>query len=266
MPVIQLLDLVGKYLGLSYVYNPDEIKGEVSLKLNGDLHGQIRVSQLYPLLEQSLRQVNLITTRYKGNVVSIVPAARMLEVDPPLIDRSTRRVESGDTVVSCKFELKYIDTAAAKSLLDGMKVSDNVIAVPEKHMLMVTTYAYRMERVERLLQMIDQPGERKKFQLPATAVHDGQGPDGEGQGDGRADARGRHRHRGGVRGRDAPRRPGARAKTMRRIGPAWRRSACSSNSSRPLCERNSRPCAARWGRRRPSRASTSMPTSGPTVS
>jgi general secretion pathway protein D len=164
MPVIQLLDLVGKYLGLSYVYNPEEIKGEVSLKLNGDLHGQIKVSQLYPLLEQSLRQVNLITTRYKGNVVSIVPAARMLEIDPPLVDRNAPRVESGDTVVSCKFELKYIDTAAAKSLLDGMKVSDNVIAVPEKHMLMVTTYAYRMERVDRLLQMIDQPGERKKFQ------------------------------------------------------------------------------------------------------
>ena len=38
-------------------------------------------------------------------------------------------------------------------------------AIPEKHMLIVTTYAYRMERVERLLQMIDQPGEPKKFRF-----------------------------------------------------------------------------------------------------
>ena len=32
-------------------------------------------------------------------------------------------------------------------------------------MLVVTTYAYRMERVERLLRMIDQPGEPKKFRF-----------------------------------------------------------------------------------------------------
>jgi len=166
MPVVYLLDLVGKHLGLSYVYNPDEVKGEVTLKLNGDLHGMVRVKDLYPLLEQTLRQNNLITTRHKGNVVSIAPVTRVMEVDPILIDRGVSRVESGDTAVTAKFELKYIDTAAAKTLLDSMKLGlEPVTALPEKHMLIVTTYAYRMERIERLLQMIDQPGEPKKFRF-----------------------------------------------------------------------------------------------------
>ena len=38
--MIDLLDLVGKYLGLSYLYDPQKVTGEVTLKLNGDLKGQ----------------------------------------------------------------------------------------------------------------------------------------------------------------------------------------------------------------------------------
>ena len=87
MPIIQLLDLVGKYLGLSYVYNPDEVKGEVSLKLNGELHGPVKVKDLYTLLESSLRQANLVTTQRKGNIVTIAPITRAMELDPILIDR-----------------------------------------------------------------------------------------------------------------------------------------------------------------------------------
>jgi type II secretory pathway component GspD/PulD (secretin) len=163
MPIIQLLDLVGKYLGLSYVYNPDEVKGEVSLKLNGDLHGPIKVKDLYTLLESSLRQANLVTTQRKGNIVTIAPISRAVDLDPILIDRPGGHLETGDTAATCKFELKHIDTAAAKNMLDSMNIALNITAVPEKRMLVVTSYAYRMERVSRLLEMIDQPGEPKKF-------------------------------------------------------------------------------------------------------
>lgn len=163
MPIIQLLDLVGKYLGLSYVYNPEEVKGEVSLKLNGELHGPVKVKDLYTLLESSLRQANLVTTQRRGNIVTIAPITRAIDLDPILIDHPGAHVETGDTAVTCKFELKYIDTNAAKSLLDSMNVGINITAIPEKRMLMVTSYAYRMERVSRLLEMIDQPGEPKKF-------------------------------------------------------------------------------------------------------
>ncbi len=166
MPIIQLLDLVGKYLGLSYVYSPADVQGDVSFKLNGDLRGKIRVNQLYPLLEQSLRHANLVTTRHKGNVVTIVPVTRVMEIDPPLVEPSLARVQSGDTVITSRFELKHIDTASAKNLLDAMKLGlEPVTAIPEKHLLILTTYAYRMARAEQLLQLIDQPGEPKKFRF-----------------------------------------------------------------------------------------------------
>ncbi len=165
LPVIMLLDLVGKHLGLSYVYNPDDLKGEVSLKLNGQLRGSIKVKDLYPLLEQTLKANNLITTKHRGNIVTILPAARAVDGDPVWVDGTTPALETGDTAVQRKFELKYIDTAAAKNLLENMKVALDVTGIPEKHMLIVTAYTYRMERIERLLQIVDQPGEPKKFRF-----------------------------------------------------------------------------------------------------
>ncbi|MBM4027347.1 MAG: hypothetical protein FJ280_18365 [Planctomycetes bacterium] len=161
LPVIMLLDLVGKYLNLSYVYNPDEVKGEVSLKLNGRLTGAIKVKDLYPLLEQTLKANNLVTTRHKGNIVTIVHATRAADADPKLIDD----FQLGDTVVIRQFDLKYIDTTAAKSLLDNMRLGLDVTALPEKRMLIVMTYACRLDRIEKLLQLVDQPGEPKIFRF-----------------------------------------------------------------------------------------------------
>jgi general secretion pathway protein D len=162
LPTIMLLDLVGKHLGLTYLYNVEDVKGEVSLKLNGQLRGSIKVKELYGLLEQVLKANNLVTTR-KGNLVTIFPANRAVESDPVLVDAAAPAVEMGDTIVQRKFELKYIDTAAAKNLLENMKVALDVMGIPEKHILIVTAYTYRMDRVERLLQIVDQPGEPKKF-------------------------------------------------------------------------------------------------------
>jgi len=46
--VIQLLDLAGKYMGLTYVYDPREVTNlTVALKLSGDLKGQMKVKNLY---------------------------------------------------------------------------------------------------------------------------------------------------------------------------------------------------------------------------
>jgi general secretion pathway protein D len=165
LPIIMLLDLVGKYLNLSYFYNADDVKGEVSLKLNGELRGKIKVKDLYGLLEQTLKANNLVTTRHKGNIVTIVPATRAVDADPPMPDEAAPGVELGNTVITRKFELKHIDTAAAKNLLDSMRVGLDVVGIPEKHLLIVTAYTCRMDRIERLLQIVDQPGEPKLFRF-----------------------------------------------------------------------------------------------------
>jgi type II secretory pathway component GspD/PulD (secretin) len=160
LDVINLLDLVGKYLNLNYVYDPKLIQGkEVYLKVQGP----IKVSELYPLAESVLKFTNLVMSR-KGNLVTIVPLDSVLEIDPALIGDESGQVKAGDVVVTRIFQLNYIDTASAKTLLEGMKIGA-VTEIPARGTLIVTGYAYRMNRVEQLLEVVDKPGRPKQFKL-----------------------------------------------------------------------------------------------------
>jgi len=165
VPVIQLLDLVGKYLNLSYVYDPAKITGEVTLKLNGDLSGKMKVEDLYQLLESVLQFKNLVMTRHKGNIVKIVPVTEVLSLDPDLVTSDTAEVDAGDIVVTRVFELEHIDTSSAENLLTGMGLTVGVTAIAESDTIIVTAYAHRMGRIERLLKMVDKPGEPREFEF-----------------------------------------------------------------------------------------------------
>jgi hypothetical protein len=60
--IIALLDLVGKYLNLDYMYDPGDLvglKGEVTLVLQGP----IKIKELYPLAESVLRFKGFVMTR-----------------------------------------------------------------------------------------------------------------------------------------------------------------------------------------------------------
>lgn len=165
LPVIQLLDLVGKYMNLDYIYDPARITGEVTLKLNGNLRGSMKVKDLYLLLESVLKFQNLAMTRHKGNLVTIVPITDVLAADPRLVGPGEAPVEAGDVVVTRVFELEHIDTASAQNLLENMKLSVGVTPIAESGTLIVTAYAHRMARIEQLLQMVDKPGEPRKFRF-----------------------------------------------------------------------------------------------------
>lgn len=158
--VIDLLDLVGKYLKLDYMYDETKVRGDVALRLQGP----VKIKDLYPLLESVLKFRGFVMAR-KGNFVTIVPAGEALDIDPVLIDPNAGQLELGDVVVTRIFELNYIDTTSAKNLLDGMKLGANVTPIEDAGILIVTGYAYRMERVEKLLAMIDKPGEPKQFRF-----------------------------------------------------------------------------------------------------
>ena len=160
LEVIQLLDLVGKYLNLNYVYDPKQLQGkEVYLKVQGP----IKVKELYPLAESVLKFTGLVMSR-KENLVTIVPVEGALDIDPALIDSEGGRIEYGDVVVTRIFQLNYVDTARAKGILDGMKVGA-VTEIPTTGTLIVTGYAFRMSRVEQLLDVIDKPGKPKQFKF-----------------------------------------------------------------------------------------------------
>jgi len=165
LPVIQLLDLVGKYMNLDYVYDPTKITGEVTLKLNGNLRGSMRVRDLYLLLESVLKFQRLAMTRHKGNIVTIVPVDDALEADPVIVKPGEEPPEAGNVVATRVFELQHIDTTTAQALLDNMKLSVEVTPIPESKTLIVTAYAYRMARIEQLLEVVDRPGEPRKFRF-----------------------------------------------------------------------------------------------------
>jgi general secretion pathway protein D len=160
LDIIDLLDLVGKYLNLDYMYDPAKVKGDVTLKLQGP----VKVKELYPLAESVLKFRNFVMTR-KGNLVTIVPSGEVLDIDPTLMYDEEGKVEYGDVIVTRLFDLQYIDTASAKNLLSQMKLGANITEIADTGTLIVTDYAYRMGRIEELLQIIDKPGEPKRFRF-----------------------------------------------------------------------------------------------------
>jgi len=164
--IVLLLNLVGETLGLDFLYDDAKVKGQVTLKLQGKYSGPIKVKQLYPLLESVLRFKGFVMTR-KENLVTVVPQEEALEIDPLLFtDREKEKgVKPGDVVIARVFELKHIDTTSAENLLKGMKLAVSIEPIPEAKTLIVTGFAYRMPRVEELLEMIDKPGEPKKFRF-----------------------------------------------------------------------------------------------------
>ena len=158
--IIELVDLVGKYLHLDYMYDDTKVKGEVALKVQGP----IKVKDLYPLLESVLKFRGFVMAR-KGNLVTIVPAGEALDIDPALLDPEKGGLQYGDVIITRLFDLDYVDTTSAKNLLDGMKLGVNITPIAGTGTLIVTGYAYRMARIEELLRMIDKPGAPRHFRF-----------------------------------------------------------------------------------------------------
>ncbi|KPK24486.1 MAG: hypothetical protein AMJ70_01815, partial [Dehalococcoidia bacterium SG8_51_3] len=161
--VIDLLDLVGKYLGLNYMYDPADItglKGEVHLVLQGP----IKVKDLYPLTESVLRFKGFATVRRIDHII-IVPLQKVDSIDAPIIDPNKPGIQAGDVIITQIFRLKHIDTTSVQNLLTGMKLGLSFSPIAELQILIISEYAYRMERIERLVELIDVPGEEKKFRF-----------------------------------------------------------------------------------------------------
>jgi len=164
LTIVDLLGLVGPYLQLDFIYDEKQVVGEVTINPHGKFRGPVKVENLYPLLESVLKLKGFAMTRGKGNLVTIVPNAEALDIDPALLDDDKGKIEHGDVIVTRVFALKHIDASSATNLLTAMRLS---IAPPiaERKTLIVTGYAHRMPRIAQLLEMVDKPGEPKKFRF-----------------------------------------------------------------------------------------------------
>jgi type II secretory pathway component GspD/PulD (secretin) len=163
LSIIQLIGLVSEYLHLNYMYDPTKVTGDITLKLENNLEGKLRVKDLYPLLESVMKQKGFVMSR-RGNFVTIVPKEEVANIDPELVDTSNEKIQKGDVVITRIFQLKFIDPESAKNLLTGMGMGLDInTSASAGGFLIVTEYAYRMSRVEELISMVDKPGEPKRF-------------------------------------------------------------------------------------------------------
>jgi type II secretory pathway component GspD/PulD (secretin) len=159
MTLIQLLDLAGKYMGLNYVYDPREINNQsIALKLHGNLQGEMKVKNLYALLETVLGFMCLAMIRQEEALVAVVPTEKALQSQPELVDTASNAVQVGDTVVTRAFDIRHVSVLSVITLLQDMKLSVAATALDSANVLLVTCHAGRMNRIERLVQMIDRPG------------------------------------------------------------------------------------------------------------
>ncbi|MGB8226064.1 MAG: secretin N-terminal domain-containing protein, partial [Sedimentisphaerales bacterium] len=156
LELVALIDLVGKYLNLNYLYDETKVTGSVTIKVQG----RLRVRELYNLLESVLKFRGFVMSR-KGRLVTITPAAEAMDQDPTFGER----IKAGDVIATSVFHLKYITTAAAKKLLGEMKLGSSITEIPETGTLVITEYAFRMQRIEDLLSLVDVPGPPREFKL-----------------------------------------------------------------------------------------------------
>jgi general secretion pathway protein D len=165
LTVNEFLGLVGPYLGLTFMFDEKDVIQEVTISPHGKFRGPIKVKDLYPLLEEVLKFKNLAMTRGEGNFVTIAPAANALDIDPALLETQEDKIERGDGIVQRVLKLEHIDTTAAQNLLTEMKLTTSITAIPEIKTLILTGYAHRMARIQALLNIVDRPGEPKKFRF-----------------------------------------------------------------------------------------------------
>jgi type II secretory pathway component GspD/PulD (secretin) len=163
--IVHLLGLAGQYLQLDFMYDPTKVKGDVTLMIGGKLRGPFKVKDLYPLLESVLKFKGFVMTRHKSNLVTIVPIEEALNIDPALIRTDKDKIKQGDLVITRPFKLEHIDTTSAYNLLTNMKLGVSISPIAETKTLLVTEFAYRMPRVEAILEMVDKPGEPKRFRF-----------------------------------------------------------------------------------------------------
>jgi len=162
----EFLGMVGPYLQLDFMYNESDLAGQdVTFNPNGKLQGPITIRDLYHLLESVLKFKGFVMTRGMGNLVTIVPKDNALDIDPALVEAERPQIGTGDVVVMSVFELKHISTESAKSFLEGMKLTTDITTIAETKTLIVTAYAHRMPRIKTLLDIVDRPGEPRKFRF-----------------------------------------------------------------------------------------------------
>ncbi|MBN1126417.1 MAG: hypothetical protein JXA82_15535 [Sedimentisphaerales bacterium] len=163
--ISELVELVGKQLGLNYLYDPATVKGTVKIKIHD---GKIKVRDTYALLEQVLKFKGLVMTR-RDKLVTIIRENEAMKYDPA-IRKPDDAILPGDVAVISVFELENISTNTAENMLKSMSLGLSFNSVAETQTLIVLDYAYRTERIREVINLIDVKGQ-KRLIVPRTLTY-----------------------------------------------------------------------------------------------
>jgi type II secretory pathway component GspD/PulD (secretin) len=163
LEVIDLLDLLGKYLRLNYMFDETIIKGQA---VNLRVQGKIKVRDLYAIAENVLRFKGLVMSR-SGDLVTITQMATNQPSQGKFVT-GVEGIKPGDAVVTRIFQLRYASTGAVKTLLTSLKFANGgqgISEIPETGTLVITDYSLAMPKIEEILAVVDKPGEDRVFKF-----------------------------------------------------------------------------------------------------
>ncbi len=163
LEVIDLLDLLGKYLKLNYMFDEAVLRGQA---VNLRVQGKIKVRDLYAIAENVLRFRGLTMTR-SNDLVTIVQMSASQPSQGAFVT-GIEGVRPGDAMVTRIFQLKHASTGAVRTLLASLKFANNgqnISEIAETGTLVVTDYSMAMSKIEELLAVVDKPGDDRTFRF-----------------------------------------------------------------------------------------------------
>ncbi|MCA9065096.1 MAG: hypothetical protein KDA96_18635 [Planctomycetaceae bacterium] len=161
MPLDAFVDSVSRQLDIRILYD-DKLSGK---KINIRASGEVPNDSLLAVLQSSLRMsgLALVPADVEG-WMRIVDVAQLPGSAPQGEAVDAMSAGGGSTPVTQTFQLEHADPETVMTdirpfLTQGQGVSSNVVALREQGILIVTDYAANVLRLERLIRLIDQPGD-----------------------------------------------------------------------------------------------------------
>ncbi|QDU70605.1 secretin N-terminal domain-containing protein [Mucisphaera calidilacus] len=147
-----LIDYVSKREGINFIYDQNTVRREVTI----NAPEPIPASSLMTLLESVLRMNNLAL------VESDIPNTIRIEANRPLRNISVLPDDGQPRATQAVTRVFTLDHATAQTVVQSIKpflsaTQADITPIPESDLLIVTDFASNMDRLERLIFLIDQP-------------------------------------------------------------------------------------------------------------
>src|SRR5262249_48306016 len=143
---------VGEITGKNFLLDP-RVKGTINIVSARPMSRAL----VYEVLLSALRLQGFAAIEDRG-VIKIVPESDpKLQSSPTLGPRDRSRV-AGDQIQTQVFTLKYESAAQMVPILRPLIAPNNTIsAYPGNNTLVITDYASNLQRIERIIESVDQP-------------------------------------------------------------------------------------------------------------